>query len=129
MHFFISVPSYFILKNILKVCMTSTSYVIPTLLNFQFSSWKRFFFVRWSFYWVKESSMLGETKKRGGSLGKFRHVQDTIYGNFYTIQYKFYPLLKNFSIKYSKKKTSWKKYFWLYSNVVSFLMEKQMIKP
>ena len=67
---------------------------------------KKGFFVRWSFYWVKESSMLGETKKRGGSLGKFRHVRDTIYGNFYTIQYKFYPLLKNFSIKYSKKKAS-----------------------
>ena len=66
---------------------------------------KKGFFVRWSFYWVKESSMLWETKKRG-SLGKFRHVQDTIYGNFYTIQYKFYPLLKNFSIKYSKKKAS-----------------------
>ena len=25
---------------------------------------KKGFFVRWSFYWVKESSMLGETKKK-----------------------------------------------------------------
>ena len=128
MHFFISVPSYFILKNILKVCMTSTSYVIPTLLNFQFSSWKRVFLFDGHFIGLKNRVCLGKQKKRG-SLGKFRHVQDTIYGNFYTIQYKFYPLLKNFSIKYSKKKASWKKYFWLYSNVVSFLMEKQMIKP
>ena len=128
MHFFISVPSYFILKNILKVCMTSTSYVIPTLLNFQFSSWKRVFLFDGHFIGLKNRVCLVKQKKRG-SLGKFRHVQDTIYGNFYTIQYKFYPLLKNFSIKYSKKKTSWKKYFWLYSNVVSFLMEKQMIKP
>ena len=128
MHFFISVPSYFILKNILKVCMTSTSYVIPTLLNFQFSSWKRVFLFDGHFIGLKNRVCLGKQKKRG-SLGKFRHVQDTIYGNFYTIQYKFYPLLKNFSIKYSKKKASWKKYFWLYSNVVSFLMGKQMIKP
>ena len=50
------------------------------------------FFCRWSFYWVKESSM-GKQKK--GSLGKFQHGQDTIYGNFYILQLLSF---KNFSI-------------------------------
>ena len=110
MHFFISVPSYFILKNILKVCMTSTSYVIPTLLNFQFSSWKRVFLFDGHFIGLKNRVCLGKQKKRG-SLGKFRHVQDTIYGNFYTIQYKFYPLLKKLFYKIFKKEGFLKEIF------------------